>query len=157
MWAYKEGSLLEDFPKSTDELGFPEQPLFSISMQDYDGNDRPLLFGVRNYLWSSRVTFHLSPSFIVVVIIITFVSVLIEISCTAACSGSHIVSSYHYHTYHFNHHNNHRHNPYPHYTHYDHHRHYHQLHRRRRLCHHHPTGISIIIPILIITIIGIVI
>ena len=47
MWAYKEGELLEGFPRSINEMGFPEQPKFSISLVNSDGNDWPLLFGVK--------------------------------------------------------------------------------------------------------------
>lgn len=50
MWAYKEGSLMEGFPRSISSMNFPEKPQYSISLQDRDGNDRPLLFG-KSYWW----------------------------------------------------------------------------------------------------------
>ncbi|GFO16391.1 matrix metalloproteinase-1 [Plakobranchus ocellatus] len=50
IWAYKDGALLKNFPRPTQEMGFPEKPLFSLSLEDPEGNVRPFLFG-KNYWW----------------------------------------------------------------------------------------------------------
>ncbi|CAG5126397.1 unnamed protein product [Candidula unifasciata] len=50
MWAYKEGQLVNEYPKSLSSLRFPEPPKFTVTLNQRDGSYRLYLFGTR-YFW----------------------------------------------------------------------------------------------------------